>query len=92
MFLHAWLSFKHNLTACCNMACSIIKDVIEGPEFDLVEAAAAAVCRELLEYDSRIEAVHVHVKKPHVAFPGPLESVGVELFRTRDTIGQRLSD
>eukprot|EP00877_Chromochloris_zofingiensis_P005680 jgi/Chrzof1/15112/Cz09g27210.t1 len=58
------------------MVCSIIKDVIEGPEFDLVEAAAAAVCRELLKHDNRIEAVQVHLQKPHVAFPGPVESVG----------------
>jgi dihydroneopterin aldolase len=61
-----------------------IKEVMEdGPPFKLVEAAAATLCRRVLEEHPKVAAVRVAVYKPHVALRGPLQTVGVELFRER---------
>lgn len=57
---------------------------MEGPPFQLVEAAAAALCRAVLDREARVAAVRVAVSKPHVALPGTLSSVGVEVLRWRD--------
>lgn len=52
------------------------RQVIEGPPFKLVEAAAQAICDRVLAQEPRVSAVRVAVRKPHVALSGPLESVG----------------
>ena len=52
------------------------RQVMEGPPFKLLEAAAHAICERVLGDQARVAAVRVHVRKPHVALRGPLESVG----------------
>jgi len=60
-----------------------VRETMEGPPFKLLEAAAAAICARVLAEQRGVAAVRVHVRKPHVALRGPLESVGVEIFRSR---------
>jgi dihydroneopterin aldolase len=57
--------------------------IMEGPPFKLLEAAAAALCARVLSEEPAVAAVRVHLRKPHVALRGPLESVGVEITRGR---------
>lgn len=57
--------------------------VMEGPPFKLLEAAAAALCDGVFDSQPRVAAVRVHVRKPHVALRGALESVGIEILRAR---------
>ncbi|GBF88339.1 dihydroneopterin aldolase [Raphidocelis subcapitata] len=57
--------------------------VMEGEPFKLLEAAAHAICERVLAEQQRVAAVRVHVRKPHVALRGPLDSVGVEILRSR---------
>jgi dihydroneopterin aldolase len=49
---------------------------MEGPPYKLLEAAAQAICERVLAEEPRVAALRVHVRKPHVALRGPLESIG----------------
>lgn len=49
---------------------------MEGPPFKLLEAVAETMCDRVLSEESRVLAMRVHVRKPHVSLTGPLESVG----------------
>jgi hypothetical protein len=42
----------------------------------LQEAVAEELCQRLLQLDSRVSAVQVYIRKPHVALTGVLDSVG----------------
>jgi hypothetical protein len=57
-------------------SCSTIKAIIEGPPFQLLEAAAEAVSAALLAHDRRVGAVQVQLLKPHVAVPGVVDALG----------------
>lgn len=57
-------------------SCSTIKAIIEGPPFQLLEAAAEAVSSALLAHDRRVGAVQVQLLKPHVAVPGVVDALG----------------
>ncbi|KAF8066201.1 FOLB1 [Scenedesmus sp. PABB004] len=60
-----------------------IRRVVEGPPRALQEAVAEEAAAALLALDRRVAAVRVYIRKPHVALPGVLESVGVDIFRRR---------
>jgi dihydroneopterin aldolase len=49
---------------------------VQGPPHALQEAVAEQLCQRLLCHDARIDAVRVYLRKPHVALPGVLDSVG----------------
>lgn len=61
----------------------IAKEVVEGPSQNLLESVAHLIADTTLLKFPQISAVRVKVVKPHVAVPGPLESLGVEITRRR---------
>jgi hypothetical protein len=58
-----------------------VQAVVEGPAQQLQEAVAQEISDRLLAMDPRVAAVRVYMRKPHVALPGVLESVGEKLAR-----------
>ncbi|XP_076903857.1 dihydroneopterin aldolase 2-like [Bidens hawaiensis] len=63
----------------------IAKSVVEGPSQNLLESVAQLIATATLNNHSQITAVRVVVGKPHVAVPGPLDYLGVEIMRYRST-------
>ena len=63
-------------------AYQVIKEVLEGPRHRLLEALAETLARRLL-IELPAEAVLVRIKKPAAPLPGPLDSAGVEIVRSR---------
>lgn len=61
-----------------------VRLVVEGRRFELVEALAATVARELLGQYSMLSAVTVRVRKPHAPIKGVLSGVEIEIHRTRE--------
>ena len=59
------------------------RSIVEGPSFDLIEALAESIARDLLAGNPRADAVLVRVRKPDVDLGGPLESAGVAVHRRR---------
>ncbi|KAD0020782.1 hypothetical protein E3N88_44908 [Mikania micrantha] len=57
----------------------------EGPSQNLLESVAQLIATTTLNTHSQISAVRVVVGKPHVAVPGPLDYLGVEIIRYRST-------
>jgi dihydroneopterin aldolase len=60
-----------------------VRRVVESSSFRLLEAVAEAVAREVLAAEPLVEEIGVHVRKPRVRLPGPIESAGVEIHRRR---------
>ncbi|KAK9170246.1 hypothetical protein Syun_002386 [Stephania yunnanensis] len=61
----------------------IAKAVIEGQPLNLLEAVAHNIAMTTLSKFPRISAMRVKVGKPHVAVHGPVDYLGVEIFRSR---------
>ncbi|CAK9319363.1 unnamed protein product [Citrullus colocynthis] len=62
----------------------IAKEVMTGPSHDLLESVAEEISSKIMiEYDL-IAAVRVKVAKPDVVVGGPIDYLGVEIFRSRD--------
>ncbi|OWM79019.1 dihydroneopterin aldolase 1-like isoform X3 [Punica granatum] len=63
----------------------IAKQVLEGPPHNLLESVAELISSTTLSKFPQISAIRVKVGKPHVAVPGPLDYLGVEITRHRTT-------
>ncbi len=58
--------------------------VVEGPPRKLIESVAQSIAARVLTSQHRVTAVRVVVSKPHVAIPGVLGNVQVNITRTRE--------
>ncbi|CAN4109181.1 unnamed protein product [Withania somnifera] len=62
----------------------IVKEVMEGPPKNLLEAVAQLIASTTLTKYPQLSIVRVQVGKPHVAVQGPVDYLGVEIIRYRD--------
>ncbi|PRW56116.1 sulfotransferase isoform A [Chlorella sorokiniana] len=60
-----------------------IQEIVEGPPQQLIEAVAERIAGKVLGEHPGVAAITVRVAKPHVAVPGVLHSLGVEITRRR---------
>ncbi len=58
------------------------RDIIEGESAFLLEHLAQKIADFCLS-DKRVLDVRVRIRKPHVAVPGALDYLGIEIFRKR---------
>uniref|UniRef100_A0A2N9H6Q0 7,8-dihydroneopterin aldolase n=1 Tax=Fagus sylvatica TaxID=28930 RepID=A0A2N9H6Q0_FAGSY len=61
----------------------IVKEVVEGPAHNLLESVAQLIASATLTKHPQISVVRVKVGKPHVAVPGCVDYLGVEILRYR---------
>ena len=63
----------------------LVRAIITGPSFDLIEALAGAVARAVLAATdpALVGAVEVRVRKPQAPLDGELDTVEAALFRRR---------
>ena len=59
------------------------KEIIEGEPVQLLETLAERIAEFALQ-DPRIDLAWVRIRKPHIALPGALDFIGVEITRTKD--------
>jgi dihydroneopterin aldolase len=62
----------------------LVKGIIEGKPFKLIEAVAERIASELLQTYTKINEVTVRVTKPHPPFDIHFAGVTVEIMRRRD--------
>jgi dihydroneopterin aldolase len=62
----------------------ITRDAVETQTFDLIEALAETIARDVLAEHGQVGEVVVRVRKPDVRLGGPLEYAGVEVRRARE--------
>lgn len=73
------------LTVDYGQAFRVVRDVLEGPSRDTIEAVAEGVAAALLDRFERLEAVTVRVHKPGAPITGAhFADVSVEISRRRD--------
>ena len=65
------------------MPCRDIREIVEGPPQQLIEAVAERIAGKVLREHPSVAGITVSVVKPHVAVGGVLESLGVEITRQR---------
>ena len=61
---------------CVLLLCRHIKTVIEGRPHKLLESVADRLANEILNEYHQIQGLQLHIKKPHVAVTGVVESLG----------------
>ncbi len=63
----------------------LVRAIVEGPSFDLIEALAGAVARAVLAATdpALVDAVEVRVRKPEAPLDGPFDTVEAALTRRR---------
>jgi dihydroneopterin aldolase len=63
----------------------LVRAIVDGPSFDLIEALAGAIARAILAATdpSIVNAVEVRVRKPKAPIDGAFDTVEAALFRRR---------
>ncbi len=94
LVLHADLSEaerRDDLGATVDYAAlfELVRSIVTGPSFDLIEALAGAIARAVLAGTDpdRVDAVEVRVRKPKAPIDGAFDTVEVALIRRRPDIG-----
>ncbi|RDX68517.1 Dihydroneopterin aldolase 1, partial [Mucuna pruriens] len=64
----------------------IAKEVVEGPPQNLLEFVVQKIAVTILRNHEQVSAVRVKVGKPQVAVRGPVDYLGVEIFRRRSDL------
>ncbi|TGA96544.1 2-amino-4-hydroxy-6-hydroxymethyldihydropteridine diphosphokinase [Sporolactobacillus shoreae] len=74
----------------------LVRDIVEGPVFKLIEAVAERIAEELLNTYSQAASCRIRVIKPDPPIAGHYESVAVEIERKRSTsylgLGSNIDD
>lgn len=65
------------------VAFELVKGVVEGPSFNLIEAVAEEISKRLLAEFPELEKCRVQVEKPNPPINGHYESVAVDILRER---------
>lgn len=65
-----------------------IREIVEGPPAQLIEAVAERIAGRVLAEHPGVAAVTVGVAKPHVAVSGVVHSLGVEVTRRRQRVAE----
>ncbi|XP_047173182.1 dihydroneopterin aldolase 2-like [Vigna umbellata] len=88
--IDAWMDLKQagksdNLSDTVSYAdiYYLAKEIVEGSAQNLLESVAEKIAVMTLTDHEQISAVRVKIEKPHVAVHGPLDYLGVEIFRRR---------
>ncbi|SHG44087.1 dihydroneopterin aldolase [Thermosyntropha lipolytica DSM 11003] len=61
----------------------VVKELVEGKSFNLIEALAQNIADKLLR-DFPLEAVEVTVYKPEAPVPGRFDYFAVQIYRQKD--------
>lgn len=61
----------------------LVKDVVEGKSYQLIEALAESIASQLLRIYTMIDEVMVRVTKPHPPVPIHFQGVAIEIRRKR---------
>ncbi len=63
----------------------LVRGIVEGPSFALIEALASAIARAVLAATDAtvVDAVEVRVRKPQAPIGGPFDTVEAALLRRR---------
>lgn len=67
----------------------VVKRIVEGKPFKLIEALAEAISSSILNDFLLVEGIKVRIRKPEAPVPGIYDFFGVEIYRSRD--GESLS-
>ena len=66
--------------------CCVIKDFVEENTFSLIETVAERLAEKLLSENTSLKRIWLEVKKPYAPIALPLETVSVEIERSRHTV------
>lgn len=67
------------------MVYDVVKNIVEGPPLNLIEAVAEKTIQEIFENFEKVETVKLEIRKPEAPVNGIYDHFAVELFRERST-------
>jgi len=64
---------------------AVVRDIVEGHKFDLIEAMAETIASEVLAQFQTVDALEIGVRKPNAPVEGCFDYMEARLFRERRT-------
>lgn len=74
----------HHQSVCYATLAELVHEIAKRQRFRTVEGLAEAIASDVLSTFSRIEALRVRVEKPEAPVPYILDSIAVEIRRSRN--------
>lgn len=65
-------------------AYAIVKQIVENKKFNLIEALAENIAKEILEHFPLVKEINIIIKKPEAPVPGIFDYFGVEIRRKQN--------
>lgn len=62
---------------------SVVRDIVEGRNFDLIEAMAESIAGEVFSRFKEVDALEIGVRKPNAPVEGCFDYMEARLFRER---------
>lgn len=62
----------------------VVKDIVQNQRFNLLEALAENIAKEVLEKFDLVKGIMIRVKKPEAPVNGIYDYFGVQIRRTKD--------
>lgn len=75
-----------NETIDYSAAFMLIKEIVEGSDYDLIERLAGEIASALLDRFSLALAVDVTVRKPQAPIDGQFDAMGIRIYRERSCL------
>ncbi|MCC3144114.1 dihydroneopterin aldolase [Halanaerobium sp. Z-7514] len=77
-----------NKTVSYSEVYKVIRKIVEGNKYDLLESLAYKIICDLFTEFSLLDEIEIEVKKPMVPIPGILSSASVKMSRRRTEVEQ----
>ena len=81
-----WLADDPDEVVRYDHICEEVAKLVQGQRVKLIETLAEKIAARLFEVFPKIAALRIAIRKPQAAIPYKLESVGVEIIRTRPSL------
>ncbi|QEK11027.1 dihydroneopterin aldolase [Crassaminicella thermophila] len=65
-------------------AYEVVKNIVENKKFNLIEALAENIAKEILEQFSLVKEIHITIRKPEAPVKGIFDYFGVEIRRKQN--------
>ncbi len=67
------------------MVYEVVKSIVEGPAFNLIEAVAEKTTQEIFKQFEKVQTIRLQLRKPEAPVNGIYDYFAVEIFRERQS-------
>ncbi len=77
-----------NYTVNYGSVYEMLEDIVKNQRYNLLEALAENICKEVLDSFNKIEKINIKIKKPEAPVAGIFDYFAVEIERERESLNE----